>query len=265
MTAILQNVVFLVACGTKNLGGTCARNIVERGGKVALCDSEFFKDTGEELQDRLGENFMFVPTDLSQEDDVRNALKLTKEKFGRLDVTINCPYYAKSSRILIKEDSHSSHLQGPRLSEELMNLIFKTNVTSVFNVCRLSAQLMAENSPDSNGQRGVIINKAHRLAFDSSLAPYSMSQSAIIGMTLPMARDFKDLGIRVNSIAIGFYRYQIPFMGEVQLKKFLTMMTFPYSLGSEDTFYHLCEKIVTNPYMNGEVVKLDGAVISSLF
>lgn len=81
--------------------------------------------------------------------------------------------------------------------------LFQTNVTSVFNVCRLSAELMAKNSPDSNGQRGVIINKSHRLAFNSSLAPYSMSQAAIIGMTLPMARDFKDLGVRVNSIATG--------------------------------------------------------------
>uniref|UniRef100_K1PDG2 3-hydroxyacyl-CoA dehydrogenase type-2 n=1 Tax=Magallana gigas TaxID=29159 RepID=K1PDG2_MAGGI len=194
----------LIASGSRNLGGTCARNVVERGGKVVLCDSVSMKDAGEELQQSLGQkDFMFVPTD--------------------------------------------------------------TNVTSVFNVCRLSAELMAKNSPDSNGQRGVIINKSHRLAFNSSLAPYSMSQAAIIGMTLPMARDFKDLGVRVNSIATGFYRYQIPFMKGAQFQKFLSMMAFPYSLGSEDTFYHLCEKIVTNPYMNGEVVKLDGAVNTSFF
>lgn len=259
----LKNVVFLIASGSKNLGGTCARNVVERGGKVVLCDSESMKDAGEELQQSLGQrDFMFVPTDLSKEDDVRNALKLTKEKYGRLDVTINCPYFAKSSRMMIMKDVPE---ENPNLSGEIMELLFKTNVTSVFNVCRLSAELMAENSPDSNGQRGVIINKSHRLAFNSSLAPYSMSQAAIIGMTLPMARDFKDLGVRVNSIATGFYRYQIPHMKELTFQKFLSMMPFPYSLGSEDTFYHLCEKIVTNPYINGEVVKLDGAINTSFF
>lgn len=260
----LKNVVFLIASGSRNLGGTCARNVVERGGKVVLCDSLSMKDAGEELQQSLGQkDFMFVPTDLSQEDDVRNALKLTKEKFGRLDVTINCPYFAKSSRLMINVKDVPE--ANTNLSGEMMDLLFKTNVTSVFNVCRLSAELMAKNSPDSNGQRGVIINKSHRLAFNSSLAPYSMSQAAIIGMTLPMARDFKDLGVRVNSIATGFYRYQIPFMKGAQFQKFLSMMAFPYSLGSEDTFYHLCEKIVTNPYMNGEVVKLDGAVNTSFF
>lgn len=91
----------------------------------------------------------------------------------------------------------------PKWMNYFISSLFQTNVTSVFNVCRLSAELMAKNSPDSNGQRGVIINKSHRLAFNSSLAPYSMSQAAIIGMTLPMARDFKDLGVRVNSIATG--------------------------------------------------------------
>lgn len=91
-------------------------------------------------------------------------------------------------------------------------IFFQENLTSTFNVCRLSAGLMAENKPDVNGQRGVIINKSHSLAFGSSLAPYTMSQSAIIGMTLPMARDLNDLGIRVNSIAIGNCHFIISYV-----------------------------------------------------
>ena len=89
------------------------------------------------------------------------------------------------------------------LEDLLLSFFFQPNVTATFNVCRLSAELMAKNTPDSNGQRGLIINKSHVLGFGSGLAPYTMSQAAIIGMTLPMARDLQDVGVRVNSIAIG--------------------------------------------------------------
>lgn len=114
-------------------------------------------------------------------------------------------------------------------------------MTSVFNVCRLSAELMAENSPDSNGQRGVIINKSHRLAFNSSLAPYSMSQAAIIGMTLPMARDFKDLGVRVNSIATGEWSSLdkgLPRVNPPELKLVFIFASLGFTIHSSPLLWH---------------------------
>ncbi|XP_048743520.2 3-hydroxyacyl-CoA dehydrogenase type-2-like [Ostrea edulis] len=262
-TSKLKGAVCLIASGAKNLGGVCAHNIVERGGKVVLCDTE--AESGEKIQEALGnENCLFVPADLTREKDVEKVIALTAQNFGRLDVTINCPTRARTFKILSEKElkkyaDHNTAVEKEK-SKNIEN-IFKENLTSTFNVCRLSAGLMAENKPDVNGQRGVIINKSHSLAFGSSLAPYTMSQSAIIGMTLPMARDLNDLGIRVNSIAIGFLDYQIHRTQNGKIEKpIFSLMTFPHKLGSSQTFFHLCEKIIDNPYVNGEVIKLDAGV-----
>ncbi|XP_061175982.1 3-hydroxyacyl-CoA dehydrogenase type-2-like [Saccostrea echinata] len=263
-----KGTVFLIANGSRNLGRICAENFVQRGGRVVLCDTD--TEAGEEIQESLGRNnCLFFTADLTKEEDVEKAINLTEEKFGKLDVTINCPSYARTSKIHIKsqierENSHENtqtETRGEKLTEEFMEKLLRENLTSTFNVCRLSAGLMSKNEPDSNGQRGVIINKSHTLGFGSSLVPYTMSQAAIIGMTLPMARDFNDLGIRVNSIATGFLDYQIPEgWPKKRERKFCSLMAFPHKLGSSQTFYHLCEKIIDNPYVNGEVIKLDAGV-----
>jgi 3-hydroxyacyl-CoA dehydrogenase/3-hydroxy-2-methylbutyryl-CoA dehydrogenase len=172
---MLQGIVALVTGGASGLGKATVERIVRQGGRVILCDLP--TSQGEAVASNASDKIIFAPTDVTSENDVQNALSMAKEKFGKLDVAVNCA--EDFSRVLM------------------------VNTVGTFNVIRLSAGLMGQNQPNEDGQRGVIVNTASVAAYDGQMgqAAYSASKGAIVGMTLPIARD---LSSQVNRDSFPF-------------------------------------------------------------
>lgn len=189
------------------------------------------------------------------EEDIRKGLEETKKCFGRLDITVNCAGIAFPEKLYDwkKDEPHSL---------DSFKQILNVNAVGTFNVIRLAVGLMGKNEPNSDGQRGVIVNTASVLGYDaqSGLTAYSASKAAIIGMTLPIARELSGQGIRVVTVAPGFFQTQMTGYLPDKLAKFLvSTIPFPKRQGLPDEFAHLVEAIVQNPMLNGEVIRLDGA------
>ncbi|XP_043587348.1 3-hydroxyacyl-CoA dehydrogenase type-2-like [Bombus pyrosoma] len=189
-------------------------------------------------------------------DDVNAALDTIRKKFNRLDVIVNAAGIACAHKI------YNSNTDTPHSIEDFENVL-KVNVAGTFNVTRLSISLMYKNTPDEDGQRGVIINTASVAAFEGQMGQvaYSASKGAIVSMTLPLARDLAKIGIRVVTIAPGIF--DTPMLGSlpekvrVYLKK---TVPFPNRLGDPDEYAKLAQHIVENHLLNGEVIRLDGAL-----
>ncbi|XP_033029025.1 3-hydroxyacyl-CoA dehydrogenase type-2 isoform X3 [Lacerta agilis] len=199
MAAALRSVkgmVGLVTGGASGLGRATAERLVQLGGSAVLVDLP--KSDGESVAKSLGERCIFAPADVTSESDVKAALALAQEKFGRVDVAVNCAGIAVAVKTYnIKKDL-------PHSLEDFQRVI-NVNIAGTFNVIRLTAGEMGRNEPDSDGHRGVIINTASVAAFEGQVgqAAYSASKGGIVGMTLPIARDLAPLGIRVVTIAPG--------------------------------------------------------------
>lgn len=188
--------------------------------------------------------------------DVNATLDTIREKFNRLDVIVNAAGIACAHRIY-NPNTNLSHLM-----EDFENVL-KVNVTGTFNVIRLSVPLMYNNIPDEDGQRGVIINTASVAAFEGQIGQvaYSASKGAIVSMTLPLARDLAKIGIRVVTIAPGIF--DTPLLGNLPKKVCLYLkktVPFPSRLGDPDEYASLAQHIVENHLLNGEVIRLDGAL-----
>lgn len=193
---------------------------------------------------------------MTSPDDVSAALDTICEKFNRLDVTVNAAGIACAHKI------YNANKDIPHYIDTFENVL-KVNVTGTFNVVRLSVQLMYKNEPDKDGQRGVVINTASIAAFDGQMGQvaYSASKGAIVGMTLPLARDTAKLGIRVVTIAPGLF--DTPLLGSLPTKVRAFLMKtvpFPNRLGDPDEYAKLAQHIVENHLLNGEVIRLDGAL-----
>lgn len=193
---------------------------------------------------------------MTSPDDVSAALDTICEKFNRLDVTVNAAGIACAHKI------YNANKDIPHYIDTFENVL-KVNVTGTFNVVRLSVQLMYKNEPDKDGQRGVVINTASIAAFDGQMGQvaYSASKGAIVGMTLPLARDTAKLGIRVVTIAPGVF--DTPLLGSLPTKVRAFLMKtvpFPNRLGDPDEYAKLAQHIVENHLLNGEVIRLDGAL-----
>ncbi len=209
---------------------------------------------GEELAKSLGANARFARAEVSDPSQMEAAVRAAVDQFGRLDVTVNCAGIGGASRILGKE--------GPVALDWFVKIV-QVNLIGTFNTTRLAAGAMAKNEPDADGERGVVINTASVAAFEGQIGQvaYSASKGGIVGMTLPLARDLARHGIRVMTIAPGVF--DTPLLGrlpEEARKSLCASVPFPPRLGQPEEYARLALSIIENPYLNGEVIRLDGAL-----
>lgn len=250
----LKGLVGLVTGGASGLGRATAERFIREGARVLICDLP--NSPGDAVAKELGDDCVFVPTDVTSEADVKTAIQTAKDKFGRIDAAVNC------AGIGVAFVTYNKNKDRVHLLEDFTRVL-NVNAGGTFNVIRLAAQCMATNEPNADGQRGVIINTASVAAYDGQRgqAAYSASKGAIVGMTLPIARDLANVGIRVNTIAPGLFRTPLLASLPEKIQNFLaTTIPFPQRLGNPDEYAHVVQFIIENPKMNGEVIRVDGAL-----
>ncbi len=248
----IQNKVVLVTGGASGLGEACVRRFSSKGMKVIILDRD--AERGKALAGELGEKVRYAQADVTSEGDVQAAIDTALGEFGGLDVVVNCAGVAWASRTVGKEGPHPL---------DLFESVIKINLIGTFNVIRLAAAKMSQNTPDLTGERGVIINTASVAAFDGQIgqAAYAASKGGIVGMTLPIARDLARVGIRVMTIAPGIFETPMVAMMTPEVQASLAaQIPFPSRLGRADEYAQLAQNIIEHPYLNGEVIRLDGAV-----
>lgn len=248
----MKDVVAIVTGGASGLGEATVRNIVANGGKAVIADVQI--ERADQLVEDLGENTMFVLTDVTSENAAQNAVDQAVEKFGHVNVLVNCAGIAIAERTVSKRGAHSL---------ESFQKVIDINLVGTFNMIRLAAEKMQTNEPSEEGERGVIINTASVAAFDGQIGQvaYSASKGAVAGMTLPIARDLSQSGIRVMTIAPGLFETplfaQLPEEARISLGK---MTPFPQRLGYPAEYAQLAQNIIENTMLNGETIRLDGAI-----
>lgn len=249
----LNGSVAVVTGGASGLGEATVETIVENGGYAAIFDLQ--EEKGAALVEKLGsDRVLFVKTNVTSEEDVVNAINQTIEKFGALHVLVNCAGIGVAEKTVGKEKPHDLGS---------FTRVIQINLIGTFNVIRLAAEKMAQNAPNEEGERGVIINTASVAAFDGQMgqAAYSASKGGIVGMTLPIARDLSRHGIRVMTIAPGLIDTPLFAGAPEKVRQALgAMVPFPPRLGRPSEYAHLAKSIVENPMLNGETIRLDGAI-----
>lgn len=248
----VEGTVALVTGGASGLGEATVRALHRGGAKVAILDRP--QSNGADLAQELGRDALFTPADVTKADEVAGAVASTIERFGTIHIAVNCAGVGAAMRTITK--------QGP-MPLEVFRKVVEINLIGTFDVTRLAAAQMAKNEPNEEGERGVIINTASAAAFDGQIgqAAYSASKGAIVGMTLPIARDLASLGIRIVTIAPG--TFDTPLLGllpEPQRQALAAQIPFPSRLGKPSEFAMLARHIVENPMLNGETIRLDGAL-----
>ncbi|WP_343573479.1 3-hydroxyacyl-CoA dehydrogenase [Pseudomonas sp.] len=249
----IQNKVFLVTGGGSGLGAATAKMLVGAGAKVVLADVN--AEAGAAQAAELGEaNARFIRTDVCSEADGKAAVQLALDTFGALHGLANCAGVAPAEKVIGRNGVH-----GLESFTRTVNI----NLIGTFNMLRLAAEAMAQNEPDAGGERGIIINTASVAAFDGQIgqAAYSASKSAVVGMTLPIARELARSGIRVMTIAPGIF--ETPMMAAMpqEVRDSLgASVPFPPRLGRPDEYAALARHIIENTMLNGEVIRLDGAI-----
>jgi len=243
---------FIVTGGASGLGAATARMLVEQGAKVVLADLN--EAQGAALASALGDGARFVLTNVADETSGRACLATALATFGSLSGLINCAGIAPGEKVLGKQGPHSLESFARTLT---------VNVVGSFNMIRLAAEAMSQNEPNADGERGVIVNTASVAAFDGQIgqAAYAASKGGIVGMTLPIARELARFGIRVMTIAPGIFETPM-LLGlpqEVQDSLGKTV-PFPSRLGRPAEYAALVGHIVANAMLNGEVIRLDGAL-----
>jgi len=242
----------MVTGGASGLGGATVAQIHAAGGSVAILDLPTSK--GEEVAAKLGERAVFCPTDVTSEADVQKAVDTAVAKLGGVNVLVNCAGMGMAGRTISKN--------GPFPLEWFAKTI-EVNLIGTFNCIRLAANQMSKNEPGESGERGVIVNTASVAAFDGQIgqAAYSASKGGVVGMTLPIARDLSSLGIRVVTIAPGTFDTPMLGMAPQEMRDALAaQIPFPRRLGDPKEFGALACHIVTNQMLNGETIRLDGAI-----
>ena len=240
---------FLITGGASGLGAATARLIAQEGGKVVLADLN--EAAGNALAHELGGSF--VKCDVSREDEAASAVDAAA-KLGKLAGLVNCAGVAPAIKTVGKDGPHP--LDAFRRTVEI-------NLIGTFNVLRLAAAAMSKNEPNAGGERGVIVNTASVAAFDGQIgqAAYAASKSGVAGMTLPIARDLARSGIRVMTIAPGIFETPMLLGMPKEVQDSLgAMVPFPSRLGKPAEYALLVKQIFDNPMLNGEVIRLDGAI-----
>lgn len=242
---------FLVSGGASGLGGATSRLLAASGAFVVIADIN--KEKGDALAKELGLNAMFVETNVSDEESVQNAVAKTS-LFGPLRGAINCAGIGTGEKTVGKDGPHSL---------ASFKRVIEVNLIGTFNVIRLAAAQMSSQEPNASGERGVIVNTASIAAFDGQIgqAAYSASKGGIVGMTLPIARDLARAGIRVVTIAPGLFDTPLLAGLSEDVRKVLgSQVPFPPRLGDPAEYAALAKHIIENEMLNGEVIRLDGAL-----
>lgn len=198
----------------------------------------------------------FFPADVTNEEQIQQMFEQVKKQYGKLDVLINCAGIGIATRTY---NMNKKTMHGLKEFQRVLNI----NVAGTFNTIRWACHTMADNPLDAQGQRGVIINTASVAAYDGQIGQvaYAASKGAIVSMTLPLARDLSNMGIRVCTIAPGvFHTPMVESLPEKVRTILGNMVPFPSRLGQPDDFAHLAQAIVQNPYLNGEIIRIDGAL-----
>lgn len=249
----LQDMVAVVTGGASGLGRATVEEFVAAGGRAAILDLN--RDAGAALAERLGSAAMFLAVDVCDENSVGQALDQVVDRFGSIRTCVNCAGIVAGHKVLGRE--------GP-FPLALFRKTIEINLIGTFNVARLAAARMAMNEPVGEaGERGVIINTASVAAFEGQIgqAAYSASKGGVVSMTLPLARDLASLGIRVNTIAPGVINTPMfQNLPEKAVESLVGMVQFPKRLGEPSEFARLARHIVENSYINGAILRLDGAI-----
>ncbi|MEC7519632.1 MAG: 3-hydroxyacyl-CoA dehydrogenase [Myxococcota bacterium] len=248
----MKDFVALVTGGASGLGRATVEHLVGKGGKAVIVDRD--AERGEALAKELGDAARFVKTDVTSADDVQKAIDAAAE-LGTLRVAVSCAGVGWAARTVNKE--------GEPHDLDLFQKIIAVNLVGTFNVLRLAAAAMMKNEPGEDGQRGVIVNTASVAAYDGQIGQvaYSASKGGVVGMTLPAARDLSRAGIRVMTIAPG--TFDTPMLAGLPEKARVALAAAipnPARLGDPAEFGALVGAIVDNGYLNGEVIRLDGAL-----
>lgn len=242
----------LVTGGASGLGAATAAGLVRQGAFVVICDVQ--EDSGRDTAARIGAKASFIRTDVCDENSIKNAIEHALSISGRLSIVVNC------AGILIGEKIVGKH--GPHDLDRFRKVI-EVNLVGTFNVIRLAAAVMQGNPPEETGERGVIVNTASVAAFEGQIgqSAYSASKAGIVGITLPAARELARSGIRVCSIAPGIFdTAMIAGLPDPVKESLGAQVPFPARLGHPDEYAALVRHIVENPMLNGEVIRLDGAI-----
>jgi len=248
----LTGSVALVTGGASGLGGATVRALVQRGAKVVIADKSV--SAGESLAAELGGSAVFVETDVTNETQMAAAVSRAKSAFGGLHIAIGCAGIGTAGRIVGKTGLFPL---------ELFQMTINVNLVGMFNMMRIAAGAMAENEPDAGAERGVIVTTASIAAFDGQIGQvaYAASKAGVVGMTLPVARELSRFGIRVVTIAPGtFDTPMLAMLPEDARAALAAGIPFPSRLGDPREFAALALHIVDNAMLNGETIRLDGAL-----
>jgi NAD(P)-dependent dehydrogenase (short-subunit alcohol dehydrogenase family) len=246
----LKNSVALITGGGSGLGEATARELAAGGAKIAVLD--LGSSPGQKVAASL--DGIFVAADVVSDKEVAAAIAKAVAKFGAVHIAVNCAGIGRAMRTITREGPHSL---------DLFKKVIEVNLSGTFNVIRLAAAQMAKNQPNADGERGVIINTASVAAFDGQIgqAAYSASKSGVVGMTLPIARDLSSVGIRVCTIAPGtFDTPMLAGLPDPARKALAAQIPFPQRLGQPREYALLARHIVENAMLNGETIRLDGAL-----
>ena len=249
---IVKNSVAVVTGGASGLGEACVRNLNKLGAKVAIFD--FVAERGEKIAAELGKDVIFAHTDVADDAGVQAAIKKTMDAFGAIHIAINCAGGAAPMKVLSRKRP---------MPLAAFNRTIQINLVGTFNVIRLALEQMVKNEPQEDGEKGVIINTASVAAFDGQIgqADYSASKGGIVGMTLPIARECAEYGIRVMTIAPGLFNTPLlQGLPEAARESLGKMVPFPQRLGYPQEYAQLVQHIIENRMLNGEVIRLDGAI-----
>jgi NAD(P)-dependent dehydrogenase (short-subunit alcohol dehydrogenase family) len=243
----------IITGGVSGLGLAVARRFAEHDGRLALFDVN--ADAAQAAVDELGaDRARFFRTDVTDEQQVADNVAEAREFLGRIDALVNCAGVLGAGRVLGKN--------GPMPLEKFATTVM-VNLVGSFNVAKAAAEQMQHNEPNADGERGVIINTASVAAWEGQIgqAAYSASKGGVVGMTLPMAREFTRFGIRVNTIAPGvFHTPMVDTMPEEVQQALGDSVPFPKRLGRPEEFSALAVQLVENAYFNGAAIRLDGAI-----
>ena len=248
----IEGRTFLVTGGASGLGGATARMICGAGGTTVVLDVN--AEAGEAIAAELGAAARFVRTDVASEREVAHAVDVAREAYGEVAGAVNAAGVAPAGKVLGREGPHAL---------DLFERTLRVNLVGTFNVIRLAAAAMATRDPGPDGERGVIVNTSSIAAFDGQIgqAAYSASKGGIVALTLPVARELARHGIRVVTIAPGTFDTPLlaglPEAARVSLGQ---QVPFPSRLGRPEEYAALVRHVIENEMLNGEVIRLDGAL-----
>ena len=246
----LKGSVFLITGGGSGLGAATARMAIDNGAQVVIADVQ----DGSKYAAELGANARYIKTDVTSEADGKAAVEFAVKEFGALNVLVNCAGIAIGEKTIGKNGPHAL---------ATFTRVITINLIGTFNMIRLAAETMAKGQPNASGERGVIVNTASVAAYDGQIgqAAYSASKGGVVGMTLPIARDLSRDGIRVMTIAPGIFETPMLLGMPKEIQDSLgKMVPFPSRLGRAPEYAALARHIVENEMLNGETIRLDGAI-----